>query len=158
MPVQKPGESKQDYGTPRAFIAAVERRFGRLCFDLAASVGNAKAPRFFTEADNALAQPWHELKGNLWLNPPFANIERWAKKCAAEGALGARIFFLTPASIGTDWFHLHVQNAALVEGLRPRLTFEGMSDPYPKDLMLSAFGFGAHGSGTWRWDSASKQQ
>jgi hypothetical protein len=30
MPEQKPGRSKQDYGTPWDFIKAVEARFGKL--------------------------------------------------------------------------------------------------------------------------------
>ena len=39
----------------------------------------------------------------------------------------------------------------MVLGLSPRLTFEGETDAYPKDLMLSVFGFGLHGFDTWRW-------
>lgn len=36
--------------------------------------------------------------------------------------------------------------------LSPRLTFEGTTDPYPKDLMLSVFSAGVHGFDSWRWD------
>ena len=36
MPAQVPGKSKQDYGTPIELIRAVEAKFGRLAFDLAA--------------------------------------------------------------------------------------------------------------------------
>ncbi len=39
----------------------------------------------------------------------------------------------------------------MVLGLSPRLTFEGTKDPYPKDLMLSVFGYGMNGFDTWRW-------
>lgn len=41
-PIQKPGRSKQDYGTPWEFIRAVERRWGKLHVDLAAHSENAK--------------------------------------------------------------------------------------------------------------------
>ena len=41
VPIQKPGRSRQDYGTPPEFLAAVVARFGPLAFDLAASRDNA---------------------------------------------------------------------------------------------------------------------
>ena len=43
MPAQKPGRSKQNYGTPDAFIKAVEDRYGPLMFDLAAEPSTRKA-------------------------------------------------------------------------------------------------------------------
>lgn len=148
------GKSKQDYGTPMAFIRAVEQRFGPLAFDLAASAENRKAHDYYDEAADSLAQDWTRLEGNLWLNPPFANIAVWAEKCALT-SLRRRgfILFLTPASVGANWFADHVHRKALVLGLSPRLTFEGTSDPYPKDLILSVYGYGATGFDTWRWDA-----
>ena len=156
-PIQKPGRSKQDYGTPMAFIRAVEHRYGPLVADLACTRANAKAPAgyYFDEGRDALAEPWSSDfgQGNLWLNPPFADIAPWAKKCAAEAPTRfGSIFLLTPASIGSNWFADHVHGRALVLGLSPRLTFEGTKDPYPKDLMLSIFGPGWNGFGVWRWD------
>lgn len=148
------GRSRQDYGTPWAFIEACTARFGPLAWDLAASSTNAKAPRFYDEAADSLKQDWRKLPGTLWLNPPFANIAPWAEKCAVDGSdRCGLLLFLTPASIGTDWFSRHVERNAVVLGLSPRLTFEGTSDPYPKDLMLSVFGYGLTGFGVWRWDA-----
>lgn len=155
-PVQKPGKSKQDYGTPWDFIGAVEGRFGPIVFDLAAQADNAKAKGFWTIADDSLSKRWADIftgGGTLWLNPPFKNIEPWAEKCARESARRAGlIVMLTPASIGTDWFARHVHRKAMVLGLSPRITFVGEKDPYPKDLMLSVFGMGLNGFDTWRWD------
>jgi phage N-6-adenine-methyltransferase len=150
------GRSKQDYGTPWEFIRAVERRFGPLVADLACTRANAKAPTgfYFDAGFDALDRLWAETfpDGNLWLNPPFANIDPWAEKCAAESAnRRGLILLLTPASIGTDWFARHVHRNAMVLGLAPRLTFEGTTDPYPKDLMLSVFGMGMSGFDCWRW-------
>lgn len=153
-PVQKPrGTAKQDYGTPWEFIEAVEKRFGVLTYDLACTRENAKAPAgFYHPEEDALAQSWRGFSGNLWLNLPFADISPWAEKLAKECAhrLGFS-FFLTPASIGSVWFADHVRDFAMVLGLSPRLAFEGTSDPYPKDLMLSVYGYGLRGFGTWRW-------
>lgn len=150
------GRSKQDYGTPWAFIRAVEETWGPMVADLACTRANAKAPAgyYFDEGIDALQQPWADdfPTGNLWLNPPFANIGPWAEKCAASARKrDGLIFLLTPASIGTDWFRVRVLGNARVLGISPRLTFEGTEDPYPKDLMLSIFGKCTDGFGCWRW-------
>lgn len=160
MPKQKPGESKQDYGTPPEFIQAVEARFGMLTFDLAATSRNTVVPdtpsgicRYFSRRKNSLAQDWRMIHGLLWLNPEFERIGRWAEKCAASASSRTRIMLLTPASVGSEWFANHVHPNAITLGLRPRLIFVGERQPYPKDLMLSLFGFGARGFDTWRWDA-----
>lgn len=154
MPVQKPGYSKQTYGTPQEFIDAVEKRFGKLVCDLAAGPENAKCERFYCEETNSLGQPWAKKypEYNLWLNPPFKNIGVWAKKCAEESLnRQGLILFLTPASIGTNWFADHVHQKSMVFGISPRLTFEGETTPFPKDLMLSVYGMGLKGFDVWKW-------
>ncbi len=40
-------DSKQDYQTPAAFMAAVTKRFGAPIFDLAAHAGNTQSPNYF---------------------------------------------------------------------------------------------------------------
>ncbi len=144
------GKSKQDYPTPWSFIHACEHRFGKIAFDLAATAENAKAPSFFTKEQDSLLQPWHLLDGLLFLNPEFGNITPWVKKCWEESNLGAKILFLTPASIGSNWFRDYVNGSAQVLALNGRITFEGASDPYPKDCILSCFGFPV-GFDVWTW-------
>lgn len=153
MPVQKPGKSRQDYATDRAFIAAVIQRFGPLAWDLAAHAENAVCDRWIGEQQDSLALEWHRLSpgGWLWLNPEFSKIEPWAKKCAAEASKGARILFLTPAAVGAEWYRQHVAPNAYTLALNPRLTFVGESTPYPKDCMLSVFCAGLRGFDVWRW-------
>lgn len=169
MPAQKPGRSKQDYGTPWELIRAVEKRFDKLAVDLAANEdgSNAKAPRWLW---NAFGVDWHALAPGewLWLNPPFADIRPWAEKCKFEATKGARIIMLTPASIGAEWFADHVEGGhSLIVGLRPRIAFEGgghqksCNDPqclgcqtYPKDCMLTVWGLNVAPVTpfcTWRW-------
>lgn len=146
------GGSKQDYGTPRDFLDAVERKFGKIAFDLAAHKRNAVVPDFFSKRQDALKQRWHGLhSGILWLNPPFGTIPKWAKKCAWEAQLGAKILFLVPASVGSEWFYEHCHRKALVLPLRQRITFRGQTEPFMKDLMLVAYGFGKTGFQPWRW-------
>lgn len=146
--------TRQDYGTPRAFIEAVERRFGPIVCDLAAHSGNAKCATWIGKEENSLSVRWAERHptGLLWLNPEFVDIAPWAVKCCAESQTRhGLIAMLTPASIGTQWFNDYVKHKAFAIGLYPRLTFEGCGDPYPKDLMLSLYGYGLHGFDTWRW-------
>ncbi len=153
MPAQKPHRSKQDYGTPWELIHAVERRFGKLDVDLAARADNAKAPLFVTPQEDSLSVGWAaRFSGALgWLNPEFADIAPWARKCHQETQLGFRVIMLTPASVGANWFAEHVHGRALVLALSPRITFEGTKDPYPKDCMLSVFGIGEKTFDVWRW-------
>lgn len=157
MPVQKPGRSKQDYGTPWELIRAVEARWGQLRTDLAANDdgSNAKAPQW---TSSAFDYDWSGF-GLCWLNPPFGRIGKWAKKCLEESRRGARIIMLTPASVSSEWFAKYADGNARVVALRPRLTFEGCKHPYPKDCMLTLWGPGFDQDDlgivpmfqTWRW-------
>ncbi len=149
-------KSEQDVGTPRNFIDAVERRFGSIVFDLAASSENTKAQfTYFSPDDDSLSQDWARIgNGVLWLNPPFSNIAPWAAKCAATSPLlnpRAKILLLVPASVGAKWFAEHVHQKAYVLALQGRLTFDGSTAPYPKDLVLAVYGCGLVGFDVWKW-------
>lgn len=155
LPKQKPGASRQDYETPPDFMHAVERRFGKVTFDLAASPHNAKAKQFFALENgvNALMQDWRDPKlGKVrWLNPPFENLGDWASKCATECRwLPVWTLLLTPASIGSLWYARYVLRRAHVDGVS-RIKFVGETQSYPKDLSLSAYGYGVSGHGFWQW-------
>jgi DNA N-6-adenine-methyltransferase (Dam) len=175
MPAQKPGRSKQDYSTPPAFLDAVRKRFGfkQFDWDLAATkenaVDNLGGSRCYFGPDHrvvgyrdALASDWFRLRGNLWLNPEFADIGPWAAKCNAvawyeseeskrgPGPAGDRvIYFLVPASVGSNWFAEHVDKKALVLFPSPRLSFDG-KNPYPKDVLMACYGL-KPGYACWRW-------
>lgn len=150
MPAQRPGASRQDYGTPRELLDAVRSRFGTITVDLAAHVRNRVAPDWIGPERDSLAQDWTRYGGLLWLNPPFAKIAPWAAKCAASVGPTRTILLLTPASIGSRWFVDHVWRRALVIALVPRLTFDGCDTPYPKDCMLSVYGHDP-GFDVWEW-------
>ncbi len=167
MPKQKPGKSEQAVGTPPEFLYAVQERFGSIWWDLAATKKNSvSGSRFLgpgSSADeNALAADWAVLPqapGDvMWLNPPYGNIRPFVAKAAEQApALRATLVVLVPASVGTEWFARHVHRKALVLALRPRLTFVGSTDPYPKDLMLVVFGrWVVPGFDVWRWDGGKE--
>ena len=143
-PAQKPGRSKQDYGTPWDLVRACELRWGPIAVDLAAhdNGDNAKAARWIGPTRDSLSVNWvEELAGGIgWLNPEFGDIEPWASKCRLEAALGARFLMLTPAAIGTEWFAQHVCGRALVLGIRPRPVFEVTLAPEMSTPQLGLFG------------------
>ena len=107
------GRSKQDYATPMVLITAVKNRLGigGFAVDLAADEANAKADMWIDEGRNSLALDWRLVIGAGWgwLNPPFDNITPWAKKCAETDA---KIAFLVPASVGSNWYRDYVHRHA----------------------------------------------
>ena len=154
MPLQKPGKSKQDYGTPLEFVRALEKRLGIVGFsiDLAATQDNSIAPQFYSEEFDALKEPWFRGTGWAFCNPPYGGIESWVKKAHHEAInYGAQIAMLLPASVGSNWWAEWVHNTAHVLFVRPRLTFVGAEDPYPKDLVVLLYGPIFGGYDVWRW-------
>lgn len=161
MPDQKPGRSKQDYGTPKELLLAVKNRLKiqEFTIDLAATKENAVAEVYYSleEGIDSLLHPWDTPLtpgGWTWLNPPFSNISPWVEKAVNESIQGAQIVMLIPASVGSNWWRRWVQNYAYVVHLNGRLTFVGETTPYPKDcslLLYTPWGFTGHE--VWRWRS-----
>lgn len=157
------GKGNNNAETPAVFINAVTKKFGPLDVDLAANIGNHKAPLWLGPGSTItpkLGQPppynsfdfdcWHTLSGLCWLNPPFTNITPWAKKCSEEVQLGARILLLVPASVGANWYWDWVVPFADVYSVG-RMVFDNCYDkygklittPYPKDLILCHYDWSA---------------
>lgn len=168
VPKQKPHRSEQTVSTPWSLIKAIEYRFGKLQWDLAASHDNAKAPNFITQKshnaqDNllvadSLTVDWHRLEptGLLYLNCPFGDIAPWAKKCYEESQKGAKIFLLTPLTC-SKWHSDWIYGKAYIMALTPRITFENHTTAFPKDLQLAFFNSGIRGNEIWRWTETLKK-
>lgn len=156
MPRQKPRESEQIVCTPPEFLHAVQRRFGPIGLDLAATRENRVCPMHFgpgSELALDTLDPKVSWSGRTlrWLNPPFGNIPPFARKCA-EQRHHAPIALLTPAGVSTLWFADFIHGKALVLALRPKLIFVGQEQSFPKDLILSVYGpYIAPGFDTWKW-------
>jgi len=154
-PEQKPGKSKQDYSTPIELIDAITNLLGIGYFDwdLAADSTNKVAPHYYDEDSNALADhnTWN-FKDWAWCNPPYSNIEPWVKKAHFESMKGAKIAMLIPASPGSNWWRDWVDRKALVLFLNGRITFKGMTAPYPKDSALLLYGIQPKVNGYKIWD------
>lgn len=153
-PAQKPHRSVQEVETPPELIAAVEHRFGRIDFDLAASPNNAKAPSYFTKENDTLAQDWRLEGENVrvaWLNCEFGDAKRYAQKCAAETSLLQRWTLLLVPMGTQEWACEFVWPSAYVLKLKGRVAFVGHGAPFPKDLLVAAYGYGMVGEEVWDW-------
>ncbi len=152
MPKQKPGRSKQDHRTPPEFLQAVRNFLHISDFyrDLAASPENAVTSRYYTEKDNALAQPWDAPDSEWnWLNPPFAKITPWVKRAYL---CQAQIAVLVPAGVGSNWWRDWVDGKARVLLLNGRITFVGQPTCYPKDCCLLLYSrLTVPGYEVWPW-------
>jgi hypothetical protein len=159
--------SKQDIGTPDDFLSAVQRRFGPIVWDLAATAENSVTGLdcyFGPESihgEDSLVVPWTRAgkrsRGVLWLNPPFGRIDPWAEKCSTMRSRSGWTLLLVPAAVGSNWFQQHVAPNAFVLELQDRVTFVGSTQPYPKDLLLCAFGFDIVGRAPWHWDLSKRK-
>lgn len=119
--------SNQEVPTPREFLDAVEKRFGKLGWDLAATPENSVTGprRCFTLLEDSLSDlcNWDSRPlGITWLNPPFAKIRPWVEKASKiRGIWGQGPLVLLPAAVCTDWFNTYVRNYAKVYELFPRV-------------------------------------
>jgi len=143
-------KTEQDVQTDPRLFSALDRHFG-FNYDLACTKENKLCKFGLTPSDNALRMDWHQLEGYLWLNPPYANIEPWARKCYEESLKGAKIVLLTPASVGSNWFRDFIYLKAWVRFLNGRLTFVGHKTPYPRDCMISIFDTIHFDMDVWNW-------
>jgi phage N-6-adenine-methyltransferase len=155
-------DSRQDWGTPPEFIEAVEKRFGCIEIDLAATAENAVCEAYYGPGHrlvpDSLARDWSKIStGVLYLNPPFDSIAKFSAKMCDE-CRDRRGFslLLVPASVDANWFRKCEENGFVLI-LEDRITFVGSKEPYPKGLALIVFGFGLVGRGRWHWDLTKKK-
>lgn len=160
--------AQQSYRTPRAFLDAVEREYGRITWDAACTTEDCVASNGmgFVHSDfDALRADWALLRGELvYCNPPFRRSGAFCRKAAQAQRPGApvRCLMLVQAAVDSDWFRAHVHGKAFVRPLSPRIAFthpdgspvlDGKGKPAAinRPLMLAEYGFGRVGFEPWRW-------
>lgn len=88
---------------------------------------------------NGLNISWN---GNVFINPPYSNIEQFIKKGFYEFATGRSktLVYLIPARTDTKWFHTYIYMNPLVEirFIKGRLKFGNSknSAPFPSMLII----------------------
>lgn len=134
---------KSYWETPQVFFNQLNKKY-HFTFDLAASGSNAKCKNYFNESNNSLSQDWHEIGGNLFLNPPYGReLRKWVKKAYEENLKkqDGYIVPLIPARTDTSYWHDFIFGKAQIKFLRGRLKFELNGEakdaaPFPSALVI----------------------
>jgi phage N-6-adenine-methyltransferase len=135
------GENER--GTPKWFIRKLMDAVGGK-FDVDASTHPDTEPfpiadTRFTKSDDGLSQDWF---GDVWLNPPYSNLDDWLAKAHTEAQTDrvTRVITLLPANTSTQWFHRHAAKADFLCCVEGRLSFLGdgsdSSAPFASILLL----------------------
>jgi hypothetical protein len=138
-------------------IAAVERKFGALTIDLAATARDTKAPNFITPDENSLSSKvdWGMRIGSGigWLNPPPGDLAPWSAKAAYTARYhGSRILMIAQAAIDAPWWWRDVWNvpSASIHVLTPRVSYDGL----PLPVVVVAYNFDYFASfAPWEWQA-----
>lgn len=120
--------------TPQDFFDKQNAIYG-FTLDVCATADNAKCARYFTEADDGLAQPW---QGVCWMNPPYGRtIGHWMRKAYESSLAGATVVCLVPSRTDTRWWHDYAMKGQ-IEFIRGRLKFGNAknSAPFPSALVV----------------------
>lgn len=128
--------ASDEWPTPQDFFDKCNAEFGPLDLDVCATAENAKCPRYFTKADDGLAQVW---SGRVWMNPPYGReIGAWMAKAWRSSQAGALVVCLVPARTDTAWWHDYAAKGA-VRFIRGRLKFGGHKNSAPSPSALVVF-------------------
>lgn len=101
------GTGSDEYYTPAHIVQPARAVLGGIALDPASCAeANAiiQADRYYSEADNGMAQPW--LAPTMWLNAPFSKNNQFVPRAVAEYRAGniGQALILTPARTETQWF------------------------------------------------------
>jgi phage N-6-adenine-methyltransferase len=129
--------SKTDlWATPQDFFDKLNDLHG-FELDVCATPDNAKCNKYYTVADDGLAQQW---QGVCWMNPPYGrDIKAWMKKAYESSLNGAKVVCLVPARTDTQWWHDYAMKGQ-IEFIKGRLKFGGHKDsaPFPSAVVVFA--------------------
>ena len=128
-----------EWYTPEEFVEAARSVMGGIDLDpasYAVAQETVKACRFYTKADDGLAQPWH---GRIWLNPPYSVglVDQFVLKLVEEYQTGNVLAAVVLTDNRTDmgWFHALAAASARLCFTRRRIHFhgEGVSASRPEN-------------------------
>lgn len=123
-----------EWPTPDTLWKPLDDEFG-FTLDVCATDENAKCPRYYTRADDGLAQPW---SGVCWMNPPYGReMVAWLKRANAEKANGVTTVALIPSRTNTGWWHDIVMpnEVRFVRG-RPKFGNADQGLPWPLAVVV----------------------
>jgi site-specific DNA-methyltransferase (adenine-specific) len=113
--------ASDEWSTPKALFEFFDSHF-HFDVDVAATAKNAKCKKFWTKADDGLKRQWSAGR-SFWLNPPYSEAGKWAKKAHEAAQSGAVVVGLFANRSATGWYRDYVVPSALVVQLHGRVPF-----------------------------------
>ncbi len=147
---------RQDWETPMSFVKLVEKKINKT-FDLDVCTYDhtTKAPKWFTEADDALTKEWSEP--TCWMNPPYGGaLPTWLKYAYEQSQKhNNTIVCLIPSRTDTAWFHDWAAKGEIVF-LRGRIKFEQQGEitgtpAFPSMIVIFDKSRPPRTFNTWEW-------
>lgn len=126
---------RDNWETPPEVFKPLDAEFA-FTLDPCATEDNAKCSKFYTVADNGLAQSW--AGEVVFVNPPYGRqVGQWVKKAWEEAEAGAVVVLLLPARTDTAWWHDYCMKGE-VRFIRGRIKFVGgqSSAPFPSAVVI----------------------
>ena len=128
-----------EWATPRQFFADLDAEF-HFNLDPCATDENHKCARYFTQAQDGLAQDW--AGSRVFCNPPYGRaIADWVRKCWQESRKpDTLVVMLIPARTDTAYFHDYIyKQAREIRFIRGRLHFNESKSGAPFPSMVVVF-------------------
>ena len=115
-----------EYYTPKEIIEAAREVMGGI-IDLDPASNpiaqkTVQAKRYFTKDDDGLKQRW---SGNVFLNPPFSNLDGFADKLMSEFKVISQAVFIGRMDVGTKWGQKLMDNSNAFCVPKRRIQFYG---------------------------------
>jgi phage N-6-adenine-methyltransferase len=135
-----------DWQTPPDLFAVLHAEFA-FTLDVCATAETALCPRYFTPDQDGLAQPW---AGRCFMNPPYAEVDTWMAKAAAEVAEGRAdlVACLVPARTDVGWWWDYAIGGE-VRFLRGRVHFSRESGTGPAPFASAVVILGRPATVVW---------
>lgn len=127
--LKKPKEdniSKDDWGTPLALFNWAAKFFN-FTLDAAAAKDTALCEKYYTKKDNALKKNWVKGSkgGDIWLNHPYSQNEKWIMHCWKESQRGGTICNFGPADTSCKYWELYYKYCTTIYLISGRVKHRG---------------------------------
>lgn len=124
------------WATPQVWFDYLDMEFG-FTLDPCCVPETAKCKRYFTPADDGLAQSWKDER--VFMNPPYGrDLGKWMSKAHSEARdNGALVVCFVPARVDTNWWH-NFASKGEIRFPKGRVKFEGAeaSAPFPVAIVI----------------------
>lgn len=84
---------------------------------------------------NGLDRPWGS---KTFVNPPYSELSKWAKKAYEEYCCGQTVVMLIPSRTDTKYWHDYIMKATEIRFIKGRLKFGNAknSAPFPSCIVI----------------------